>query len=255
MQVNNASTGVTPATSPLDLQPHGKCISETVLRKLQSVERHFGSQNLQTPQPQPQGALKKSCFFFMTHNVNVTMTNVHESAGNALPLSPPSEDGGPAAAEAANSPYDGGFVIHCSQVYQRTQGSQQPGCSPQVPCGGALLVGVRYGSNMFCQCVTDTSTAACMTACAQTASPSASNSRSAKAQSCTPSHDGLPLGLQQGFEARSAGNAGDRASAVPDTSGVPAATSGCSLFFTYDITFGCCTSCVAALPVMCWPCS
>lgn len=30
-------------------------ISESVLRKLQSVERHFGSQNLQSPQPE--GAL------------------------------------------------------------------------------------------------------------------------------------------------------------------------------------------------------
>jgi hypothetical protein len=52
IQVFNTSTDVTPATSPLDPPAHGKGISDTVLRKLQSVERHFGSQNLQTPQPE-----------------------------------------------------------------------------------------------------------------------------------------------------------------------------------------------------------
>lgn len=64
------------------------------------------------------------------------LTHVCHRAGNALPLSPPSEGAELAAGEAASSPDDGGFVIHCSQVYQRTQGSQQPERTSQVTCFG-----------------------------------------------------------------------------------------------------------------------
>lgn len=132
-QVNSASTDVTPATSPHELG-RGKAISETVLRKLQSVERHFGSQHLQTPHPQGEPIVCVNCC--MSSLVTCILTYIRQHAGNALPLSPPSEGAELAAGEAASSPDDGGFVIHCSQVYQRTQGSQQPERASQVECFG-----------------------------------------------------------------------------------------------------------------------
>ena len=68
--------------------------------------------------------------------MTLVLTYIRQHAGNALLLSPPSEGAELAAGEAASSPEDGGFVIHCSQVYQRTQGSQQPERASQVECFG-----------------------------------------------------------------------------------------------------------------------
>jgi hypothetical protein len=76
-----------------------------------------------------------------------TLTHMRQHAGNALPLSPPSEGAELAAGEAASSPEDGGFVIHCSQVYQRTQSSQQPERVSQVTC--ADLVPAKGSSGMM----------------------------------------------------------------------------------------------------------
>ena len=92
----------------------------------------------------------------MSTLVTYILTYIRQPAGNALPLSPPREGAELAAGEAASSPEDGGFVIHCSQVYQRTQSSQQPEHVSQVTClGCADLVPATKSNSGVMSMLTD----------------------------------------------------------------------------------------------------